>query len=102
EYVLNVANTVTVSAWRGTAYHSVTFDAIKTDQLVSVLIKPSADAAEKLPNANATWRLTGKVVLVDKDNAPRQITLMGNDNPTLDKVDLEKVYVVGVTIGAQR
>src|SRR5262249_31734485 len=98
EYTLNVSNSATVTAWRGTNYATVTFDALKTDQTVYVLIKPSAEAAEKLPNANANWKLIGKVVLVDKDNAPRQITVLGKNNPALDKVDLDKVFVVGVTI----
>jgi hypothetical protein len=96
DYVLNLAATVRVNAWKprvgggGTSLAS-TIDDVKPGQTIMLLLKPSASATAQGGNS---LRVTGKVVAVDTESTPRQITLTVQQAAGTPKVDVSKYQVV--------
>lgn len=98
ELVLPLAGDATLSQLKPgtlTAYQPAKFEALKAEQIVTVLVKP-----EKPTDKPITWTLYAKVIAVE-DGDPRQLTLMAKLNPGQGEFDPAKKVIAAVTIKAQ-
>jgi hypothetical protein len=97
EFVIPVANKATVTALQakvggGTAYFPSKINALKANQVVTVLVKPAV-AGDK----PVTYTLTGTVT-DPGEGTDRAITLKARVSPTLAELDVTDKVVTAVTI----
>ena len=98
ELVLPLASDAALSQLKPgslTVYQPAQFDALKPQQLVTVLVKP-----EKPTDRPLTWTLTARVVAAE-DGAPRQLTLLAKLDPAQGEFDPAMKVITAVTIKAQ-
>jgi hypothetical protein len=97
EMVIPLASNATVTALQVrpsgvSAYLPSGFDALKADQVVTVLVKP-AEAGDK----PVSWTLTGKVILAE-DGTPRQLTLKARTTTAQGQFDPANKVISAITI----